>query len=756
MNQSFHKPLASGRSVAVLPLALLNLYFATSFVLSLPAAAQSVAPSPSASPRPSVQSAAYLWGNVAIGGGGFVSGIIPSDTQPGLMYARTDVGGAYRWEAAQQRWIPLLDWVSEDERGYMGVESLALDPKDSNRVYMLVGTSYFNNGKTAVLRSRDRGATFAIADVTAQFKAHGNGVGRGTGERLAVDPNNGNILFCGTRADGLFKSIDAGVTWSKVSSLVITTTPNGNGIDFVVFDPSTDASTLENASGKASQTVIVGVCRTGLNLYRSNDGGQTFEAIPSAPADLMPQRAVLASDRSLYITYGNGAGPHGTNIEALDRGQIWKYNLATGTWTNVTPAGVTRPFGGISVDPRNPRRLIASTVNTWLLQGEAYGDHFFLTTDGGASWTNVVERGFQRDHNGVAWIDSSNSIHWASSIEFDPFNTKRVYVISGNGLYITENIDATPTVWKFNVRGLEETVPLNLVSIPNGGPVLSVIGDYDGFRSTDVSQYAPIHMPRMGTTNGLAYAYAQPNKVVRAGKEIYLSNDTGVTWTKTASTKGTQGIVALSADGQVLLHTPERSQVTYRSTDNGTTWSTVNGLDFQAAVASDAMNATRFYAYNPDSGTFLVSVDRGATFAATASLPSGGSKRIQPVPQFAGHLWVALGQNGLTRTTDGGRTFKKLPRVSACGAVGMGKAAPGTTYPTLFIWGNVGGVTGLFRSTDQGATWSRINDDAHEWGGTGNGQFVIGDMNHFGRVYMSTVGRGIVMGEPRKAQVKRG
>ncbi len=734
--------LVSGCGFAVLPRVLLNFCLGTSFVLGLPAAAQSVAlrsPSPT-EPR------AYVWGNVAIGGGGFVSGIIPSKTQPGLVYARTDVGGAYRWETSQQRWIPLLDWVSEDETGYMGVESLALDPQNANNLYLLVGTSYFNGGKTAILRSRDRGATFAITEVTSQFKAHGNGMGRQTGERLAVDPNNGRILFCGSRQSGLFKSTDSGATWSRVASLDVTTTPNGNGIDIVVFDPST------STAGKATQTLIVAVCRTGTNLYRSNNGGQTFEAIPGAPSHLMPQRAVLAGDRNLYVTYANGAGPHPGDNEPMDQGQIWKYSLATGAWTNVTPAGITRPFGGISVDPKNPRRLIASTSNTWLAQGKAHGDHFFLSTNGGASWTNVTERGFQVDTNEIAWLGSNNSIHWAGSIEFDPFNTKRVHVISGNGIFTTENIDATPAVWKFNVRGLEETVPMNLVSIPNGGPLLSVILDYDGFRSTDVFQYAPIHTPRMGSTSGLAYAHARPNKIVRAGKEIYLSNDTGNTWTKAATTRGEQGTVALSADGQVLLHTPQRSQANYRSTDNGATWSTVNGLDFEAAVAGDAVNPTRFYAYNPRSGAFLASANSGASFAATASLPAGGSKRLAPVPQFAGHLWVALGQNGLARTTDGGRSFTKLSRVSACGAVGVGKAAPGTVYPTLFIWGKVNAVTGLFRSTDQGATWVRINDDTHEWGGIGNGHFVIGDMNHFGRVYMSTVGRGIVTGEPTRRQ----
>jgi xyloglucan-specific exo-beta-1,4-glucanase len=95
------------------------------------------------------QSDTYNWNSVAIGGGGFVSGIITSKTQSGLIYARTDVGGAYRWDSANSRWIPLLDWVSDDEVGYLGVESIAIDPSTASRVYMLVGISYFNNGKTA-------------------------------------------------------------------------------------------------------------------------------------------------------------------------------------------------------------------------------------------------------------------------------------------------------------------------------------------------------------------------------------------------------------------------------------------------------------------------------------------------------------------------------------------------------------------------------------------------------------------------------
>ena len=100
-----------------------------------------LAVAPSGASAQGAPASAYQWGNVAIGGGGFVSAIIPSKTERNLFYARTDVGGAYRWNAASSRWVPLLDWISEAESGHLGVEALALDPKNSANVYMLSGIS---------------------------------------------------------------------------------------------------------------------------------------------------------------------------------------------------------------------------------------------------------------------------------------------------------------------------------------------------------------------------------------------------------------------------------------------------------------------------------------------------------------------------------------------------------------------------------------------------------------------------------------
>jgi hypothetical protein len=691
-----------------------------------------------------------------MGGGGSVTAVIASRTQRNLFYARTDVGGAYRWDQATGRWVPLLDFLSEDDVGLMGTESLALDPKDSAVLYVLAGTPYFSNGKTVVMRSTDYGNTFSrITDVSAQFRVNGNGMGRGNGEKLQVDPGNSSVVYAGSRNNGLFRSTDAGASFTRVASLPVTTTPNEAGIAFVLLDPTSVAN-------GAAQRLFVGVSRygsVGANLYRSDDAGATFTPVANAPADLLPQRAVLAGDGNLFITYANGAGPHpGSDSlnprEPMSEGGVWKYNVAAGSWTKVTPAGITNGYSGVTVDPNNPQRVLVSTINCWAAQGSAYGDQFLLSTNGGSSWTNVVQRGFALDTDGVTWI-GQNSIHWASSIEFDPFDTKAAWVTSGNGIFRTSNLDATPTTWTFAVRGLEETVPLGLVSVP-GGPVLSTIGDYDGFRHTNIDAYAPIHTPRMGSTSGLTVAAANTAVVARSGNgKIFRSADTGTTWAAVTVPVATANWVMLSADGGTLLLTTvvNNANVSYRSTNFTAatpTWTQVTGLGNNGArPEADPVNPAKFYAYDPGAGRMLVSTDGGASFAAAGTLDNWGATLIRAAPGREGDVWVALRGGGLARSTNSGASFSKLSKVTYCAAVGFGKTMSGASYPTVFIWGSAdGGKRGIYRSTDAGASWIRVNDDAHQFGGPGNGQFIVGDMNTEGVVYMSTVGRGIVYGAP--------
>lgn len=692
------------------------------------------------------QSSGYVFKHAPIGGGGFVTGIVTHKTS-GDRYCRTDVGGAYRWDATNNKWVQLLDWLGDSQSDLYGVEALALDPQNANNVYMLCGTNYVGTGKSAILKSTDKGNTFTYTDLTNTFKVHGNGSGRGNGERLAVDPKNSNILFCGTRANGLWKSTDAGVTWSQTWSGVTTTT-NGNGICFVLFDPS---SSVVNG---ASQTIYIGVSRTGgATLYRSTNGGASFTDI-SPTTSFMPHRAALQGT-TMYVTYANGEGP---NL-GEGSGKVYKLNTSTGMWTNVTPVhSKDYSYGGVSIDPTNVNRVIVSTNGMyWNNQfGTGWGDFVFLSTDGGSSWTLKNDGATATyDPNGMGW-STGGAINWMDCIEFDQANVNRVRVIGGGGIYTCPDITATNTTWKYDVAGIEETALLDITSIP-GGSVISSFGDVTGFVHEPLTAIPQVKLsPIDGNNQSIAYAAGNTNRVVRAsngGNVIYYSNDKGATWTGCATNMGTDGKVSISADGGTILHCPWGSTTTYYTTNNGASWTACAGVSVQyAAPVADQVNANYFYIFSPRSGELFRSTNKGVSFslagtpgASTANYPWEPAQ-IRTVPGFEGHVWVPLFNNGLKYSTNAGVAYTTVSNVTYCKAVGIGIAMPGASYPTIFIWGTVSGVTGLFRSTDQGATWLKLNDDAHQFAGA---PLLAGDMNVAGRVYMSAGGgRGLIYWEP--------
>ena len=82
----------------------------------------------------------YNWSNVAIGGGGYITGIVYNPGEEGLAYARTDIGGAYRFDKSQDKWVAITDHFGGDQWNLIGIESIASDPKEPNRVYAACGT----------------------------------------------------------------------------------------------------------------------------------------------------------------------------------------------------------------------------------------------------------------------------------------------------------------------------------------------------------------------------------------------------------------------------------------------------------------------------------------------------------------------------------------------------------------------------------------------------------------------------------------
>jgi len=722
-----------------------------------------------------VASTPYTWKSVQMVGGGFVPGIVFHPKAKGVRYCRTDMGGAYRWNDAIKRWEPLLDWLSYEDVNLMGVESIALDPNDPNRLYMACGT-YTGAKNTSILRSNDRGKTFQRTNVP--FTMGGNENGRGNGERMAVDPNNGKILYFGSRQAGLWKSTDQAETWNRVESFPDVTEAQpapsqdqqaqrragmnrGSGIVFVVFDPKSKTKV-------GSSSIYVGVSLMGRdNFYHSADGGKTWQPIPGQPTQYRPTHGILTADGNMYLSYGTNPGPN-----RMTDGGVWKLDTKTGTWTDITPDKPTaeKGFGyaAIAVDAKNPKVVIASSF------GRPKGEQIFRSLDSGKTWKPTIGGKETYDYSLAPYI-SHTGIHWLFDIEIDPFDSNHVMFTTGYGGHESFNFtDADkdkPVIWNAMASGIEETVALELLSPPKGAHLLTAIGDYCGFTHWDLDKPEPTGCydnPHFGNTNGLACAENKSEMIVRVGRlaqnptgatSIAYSLDEGKTWKSTASVPTPEsklGDISVSSDGSTWVWTPERSAV-YFTADMGKTWAASQGIPEKTRVIADRVNPKKFYAIALFDGKLFISNDGGINFAEQPlNLPDGlpkrgnrgdnrgGQDRIYAAPGHEGDLWIAA-FNGLYHSLNQGGSFVKLDGVQEIHAFGFGKAAPNANYSALYLIGVVYGVRGIYRSTDTAKNWVRINDDQHQWGLV---LHITGDPKQYGRVYVGTHGRGTVYGDP--------
>lgn len=729
-----------------------------------------------------VVEAAYIWKNVKVGAGGFIPGIVFSRIERGLAYARSDMGGAYRFDAAARRWLPLQD--ASPRSSDFGVESIAADPLDPNVVHMAVGVHRGDPG--AMLRSHDRGATWLRTEVP--FRMGGNEDGRGLGERLAIDPNDNRILYFGSRHDGLQRSIDGGATWRKVESFPL----NGlgvpvergthGGLSVVVFDPRT------GARGSASKTLFVGVADPHDHaLYRSDDAGESWRPVEGGPrAELSAAKAELDDRGVLYVTCTLGIGPNG-----VTDGAVWRLDTHTGAWRDISPPRPPGPqsggFMGVALDRNRPGVIMVSTLNRW-----QPGDTIWRSTDDGRRWVSLRETARQNVTTTpyLNWgNDKPDFGWWIAALALDPFDADRLVYATGATVYETHNLSAAddhkPTDWSPWVEGIEQTAVITLVSPPTGPQLLTGFGDVSGFahENLDRSPELQFTTPVFANTNQIDYAGLAPTLVVRSGtphdgvgsgghdgSTLAWSDDAGRSWKPLGRPRPASGStpvpadnprmdlyrdapITVSADGATfVLSTPQ----SVWSRDRGTTWRPCAGLPLLLRPVADRKDASLFYALDFRTGDWFVSVDGAQSFASVPSrgLPDVSGDRptwreqafpLKAAPGHDGELWF-VSPSGLYNSRDGGQTFGRIDGELSVEMMDFGKPAEGSSYPALFAIGTKGEVRGVFRSDDRGRSWARVNDDRHEYGR--RFRAIAGDPRVFGRVYVATDGRGVVYGEP--------
>ena len=673
------------------------------------------------------------WSTVAIGGGGYVTGLVQS-AATGAAYARTDVGGAWRLPSARNgSWTQLLTSFPPRLRNFYAVESIAVE---GAALYLAVGDGF--RLPSAILRSEDGGATWINRSATEYVvPIAGNGASRWCGERLAIVPStSARVAFFASRTHGVLRRdgspAPAGgggddAKWVPVQSLPPLPDP---GYTFLLF---------------ANETLAF-LGAAGVGVYRSTDAGANWTLLGGGPT--MPCRAAWsAKQQALFVTSN-------TTVSALR-------NMPS-SWSDITPPTRDAAWSGIALHPRSGALYVSahSTERGSMPYHnpiyEAYAASLLreeMPRALAGTWVLINNASSVAYEADVPWWGAqNNSQKFCSAVsalmvmgpDAAPAATTpataetQLLVGTWYGVWRSSaNRSALPpspsppsrspwSSWTTHERGHEEVVTLALAAPAAGDALLfSGVADVEGFRHVDLDAYPAqrlssgrsAYLPTQSTT-GLAVCAANASFVARVhGDEPYderihgidaigaLSRDNGVTWAPFGGgVNATGGYIHFVGDltcAQLLYLPFGATAVPLVSKDWGVVWTPsvgaprgVSGGATQwegcechrvecEAAPRDGGAPGLCYSYAPltaaaGRGVVSISINGGAAWSnssAALPLPSAGVPGYLGVNYFArGELCVCLGTAGLWCSHDSAQSFARDAEWLSCTMLDWGVA----------------------------------------------------------------------------------
>ncbi len=615
---------------------------------------------------------------------GRVAAVAPHPDRPGVVLAGAAGGGVWRTDDDGATWRPLTDGLPD-----LSVGAVAWAPSDPEIVYVGTGEAGYAVDfipGIGLLRSDDGGETWLLPDdvVASQFYA------------LSVDPRDPDRLVAATN-EGLLTTDDGGVTWQ-----VRLASPDLMGVTEVLRSPA-EPDRLWTAVWCTSR------CPEGIDrVMRSDDGGVSWTSASSGLADTVVLEPVLnrlaltvapSHPDILYAAVNTG--------EREERGPvvaIFRSDDGGGSWSRV--AADPGPYLGmqgwydnaLTVHPLDPDHVVGSGI--W----------YVVTTDGGASWTEVnpyaVGDGMGGDGvphvdghdlqwqgdrlwlgcDGGVWVSDDGGLHWLPrntglvtrqyyGIALDPIRRDRVLGgTQDNGSDL--RVDATDDGWVdvLGADGFECQINPLLPDVMYGSVYSTWI-----LRATDggLGEWTDVSPPNAGEASPfitpLTMHPDRPWELLTGREVVYRTRDAGDRWTALrtevlgggswSSLPVNAVAVTPAADAVVMAAKGDR---VYRSDDDGRTW----WMSEMPAVVNHVE---------------LSPFDADIAFAALALTDDGAG--------------------GLQRTTDGGVTWHTASHGLPPFAVQVTRADP--TDPAVVYAGT---DVGLFRSTDTGLTWQRYGD----------------------------------------------
>ncbi|HEY5158268.1 MAG TPA: hypothetical protein VII93_09945, partial [Anaerolineales bacterium] len=488
--------------------------------------------------------------------------------------------------------------------------------------------------------------------------------------QILLKPGDPNTLYASVYEVGLFRSRDAGEHWSFISGFM--------NADYAIDPSHPDWLYIANKS-----------------LYRSQDEGDTWTKLVGAWPDgqsIDEVGHVYVSPHNpqvLFLSSSNNPGfpPDGAQglIKSTDGGASW----------HIVADMTGIPVQDVDFHPTDPLQMVLGTQ----------AGQVFHSSDGGDTWSEVLKP----------------PISFVGTIAYNPYEPAEVWITFGDDTGIYKSTDAAFTGWQ-NVTpqgiGHKWFECCSFIKFTSAASV------YTNRRHStnggiDWNEFAPV------TSRGEVSFNPDNLQIGYIGDETYgvqKTMDGGLTW----EIKN-QGLTGMSASTvEASRADPLRVYATfgnwsgiYRSEDGANNWTylPIDGSAYVRMVREDPFDPQHIYV-TADSG-FYVSTNRGENWSVLgcpAPRPGGGGcpYNIELDPYQPGHLLVGVGlSNGehgeqpslLYSSSDYGMTWTLInvtQDLSTIRNIIFHPETPGLVY--------LQSKTGLFRSTDSGNTWVRIDD----------------------------------------------
>jgi len=713
-----------------------------------------------------------------IGGGGFTTHLTISND--GLTkVCGIDVFQCYVFKSSVGYWQPLMTIASlpateakvsnsASVTDAAGCYASAVAPNDSTVIYGTYNAYWYVSSNT--------GTSFTRSALAAKRMLSNSGAQRLWGYKMAVDPQNASVAMLGTMGDGIYVTTDKLATTPTAVTGITAGTQVG-GFDtphLVACDP---ASTVTGG-----QKQIWYISKYGTGVYKSTNGPLgTYSLLAGSPAN--PVSMVCDPNGNLWV------------LDTTATQNIWKYNGAT--WTQNTTCKALQ-FSAIAIEPGNANNVAVTTVDGFFQRSTDGG----TTWIGSDTWYDNYPApiGRQINANQIPWLQVGAGLGFPSTICFDPSQTNKLYLAHGVGVCSsTPPSGFTKWTWTDLTQGMENLVGVYALNHSGGTTTNPIFGTMDKMMWVDsnLDAYAPTYRGPSGAglchTWCIDYAIGDPNYLVAVNvfqnNRMAYSTDRGLTWTKFNNQHpdgvlvgGNCAVGAKGVGGGInVIWTPgNNGKAVYRKSTDAITdpWRYLAFPGYASGfgnwinafytrrytLCADKSNPGTFYtvvnSYNQPSGSLDTAMrglwkttDEGDTWTRIYSSvldSEGGSSDawhgiLKCMPNQAGKMYYTPGRdyaNGrLKYSSDSGVTWNPVANVFACRCFDFGKAATGSSYPTIIVEATISSVYGIYISIDNCATWVQVATANPN----GNGDIingVFGDMNTFGRIYIAYSGSG--------------